>query len=131
MVMLNFKVDWERSPRVRDRLFRATWARLEIHARDGTREICLTDCVGEKSRSLRRGVYGSVFPVARWIVVWSQRASRAFAAELLAPAEELAARATGRVTYDQVAELASEFQVSQMVIEHQLTNHRIASVVDS
>ena len=66
--MLNFKVDWERSPRVRDRLLRATWARLEIHARDGTREICLTDCVGERSRSLRRGVYGSVYPVARWIV---------------------------------------------------------------
>ena len=62
---------------------------------------------------------------------WPQKASRAFAAELLAPAEELAARATGRVTYDQVAELASEFQVSQMVIEHQFTNHRIASVVDS
>ena len=62
---------------------------------------------------------------------WSQRASRAFAAELLAPAEELAARAKGRVTYDRVADLASEFQVSQMVIEHQLLNHRIASVVDS
>jgi hypothetical protein len=66
--MLRFTIDWEDEPRVQDRLLRATWARLEIHARDGAREFCLTDCVGERSHSLRRGIYGSVFPVAAWVV---------------------------------------------------------------
>jgi hypothetical protein len=66
--MLHFKIEWEDGPRVQDRLLRATWARLEIHARDGGRDVCLTDCVGKRSLSLRHGVYGSAFPLARWVV---------------------------------------------------------------
>jgi hypothetical protein len=67
-MMLEFKIDWEDEPHVRDPLLRATWARLEIHARDGGRDHCLTTCVGGASHSLRRGVYGSVFPLAEWVV---------------------------------------------------------------
>ncbi len=71
--MLRFTVDWEDEPRVRDPLLRASWARLEILGMHGDRQLCLTDCVGERSQSLRRGIYGSVFPVAEWIVAnwWS------------------------------------------------------------
>jgi hypothetical protein len=89
--MLQFKIDWEDEPRVRDPLLGASWARLEIRAGDAAREFCLTDCVGERSHSLRQGVYGSVFPVAEWIVAnwWSLlneslRADRFRGARLLA-----------------------------------------------
>lgn len=66
--MLQFRIDWEDEPRIRDPLLRASWARLEILASLGIRRLCLTDCVGERSQSLRRGIYGSVFPIAEWIV---------------------------------------------------------------
>ncbi len=66
--MLQFRIDWEDEPRIRDPLLRASWARLEILASLGDRQLCLTDCVGERSHSLRRGIYGSVFPVAEWVV---------------------------------------------------------------
>ncbi len=96
MTMLLFRVDWEDEPRVRDPLLRASWARLEILASDDERQFCLTDCVGERSQSLRRGTYGSVFPVAEWIVEnwWSLlneslRADRFRGARLLAKDEAL------------------------------------------
>lgn len=56
---------------------------------------------------------------------WDQRASRAFAAELLAPAEALRAEVHDGVPHAKVEELAKKFQVSAWVIEHQLQNHRI------
>jgi hypothetical protein len=61
---------------------------------------------------------------------WPQRASRAFAAELLAPASELSRLVDRDVTYRQVDDLAHRFGVSPMVIHHQLENHEIARVVD-
>jgi Zn-dependent peptidase ImmA (M78 family) len=58
-----------------------------------------------------------------------QKRNRAFAAELLAPAAALRARVgTSIVTWDQTEEIAEEFGVSAFVIDHQLTNHRIAAV---
>jgi hypothetical protein len=66
--MLQFRIDWEDEPRIQDPLLRASWARLEILAGDASPKFCLTDCLGEPSHSLRRGVYGSVFPLAEWIV---------------------------------------------------------------
>src|SRR6266581_6011022 len=66
--MLQFKIEWEDQPRIQDRLLRATWSRLEIHFRDGGRNVCFTDCVGRRSQSLRQGVYGAAFPLARWVV---------------------------------------------------------------
>ncbi|MGL4552318.1 MAG: hypothetical protein ACRC33_14155, partial [Gemmataceae bacterium] len=66
--MLRFQIEWEDEPRVRDPLLRETWARLEIHAGQGGEAACLTECVAVKSHSLRRGVYGSAMPLARWVV---------------------------------------------------------------
>lgn len=57
---------------------------------------------------------------------WEQAASRAFAAELLAPAAALRER-LGKVADDStVASLADEFDVAERVIEHQIENHRLA-----
>lgn len=60
---------------------------------------------------------------------WDQRASRAFAAELLAPAEALSTRIRStHVLGHDVERLAGEFNVSPLVIEHQIDNHDIATV---
>ncbi|MFP4500117.1 MAG: ImmA/IrrE family metallo-endopeptidase [Candidatus Hydrogenedentota bacterium] len=60
---------------------------------------------------------------------YTQKESRAFAAELLAPADTLRERITGdTVSLDEIADLAEDFSVSSMVIEHQITNHKIATV---
>lgn len=59
-----------------------------------------------------------------------QQEGRAFAAELLAPADALRQRIHREiVTEDEVLELASEFSVSSRVIEHQIKNHQIAEVL--
>lgn len=55
---------------------------------------------------------------------WQQAASRAFAAELLAPAEALRAR-LHNADWDTQEELAKEFDVSPMVIAHQVANHHL------
>ncbi len=61
-------------------------------------------------------------------VTRSQRASRAFAAELLAPASALAERAGGIVSSDEVTALCEEFGVNPLLIEHQLLNHGIGTI---
>ena len=57
----------------------------------------------------------------------AQKAERAFAAELLAPASGLKQLlpTTGDDTIDlrTVSELATHFKVSELVVEHQLENH--------
>ncbi|MFV1969362.1 MAG: ImmA/IrrE family metallo-endopeptidase, partial [Pirellulaceae bacterium] len=59
---------------------------------------------------------------------WDQRASRAFAAELLAPAQALRAHVGNVVSADQVDRLARQFDVRPNLIEHQIRNHRLAWV---
>lgn len=60
-----------------------------------------------------------------------QQASRAFAAEFLVPREALSAEVQDDVLdLEQVKSLADKFGVSEMVVHHQLHNHRIASVID-
>jgi hypothetical protein len=58
---------------------------------------------------------------------WEQRASRAFAAEFLAPAAALQQRLDeiADIDEDTLDTLAHEFQVSAKVIEHQIENHAI------
>lgn len=53
---------------------------------------------------------------------WDQRASRAFAAELLAPQQALKARAGRWADLDTIRNLAKEFNASSMLIEKQLVN---------
>lgn len=57
-----------------------------------------------------------------------QRAARAFAAELLAPASSIAERVRGLVSQDEVAELADEFGVYSQLIIHQIENHGLGTV---
>ncbi len=90
------------------------------------------------SRSLRflvaRGLYHALFACAeseRLVTdayTWDQQASRAFAAELLAPQAGLTARTGGRTDHSKVEELAKEFGASTMVIEKQLENAGVALV---
>jgi hypothetical protein len=56
-----------------------------------------------------------------------QQLGRAFAAELLAPAQLIRNRLSGDVvTADEIDDLAADFNVSPHVIEHQVENHRLA-----
>jgi hypothetical protein len=56
-----------------------------------------------------------------------QQRNRAFAAEFLAPAESIKERIGGnRVGEEDIEELAQEFQVSDLVIRHQIQNHNLA-----
>ena len=57
---------------------------------------------------------------------WDQRASRAFAAEFLAPAAGLSRRIGERVSHGEIDHLAEFYEVSPSVIAHQIQNHRLA-----
>ena len=61
-----------------------------------------------------------------------QARSRAFAAEFLAPSEWLRSQVGGAQSIDgrAVRDLAAELGVSEMVVEHQVRNHRIAAVCE-
>ena len=59
---------------------------------------------------------------------WQQQ-SRAFAAEVLAPAAYLkAALSTELVSHEEAAEIAQTLNVSPWVVEYQISNHRIAGI---
>jgi hypothetical protein len=61
-------------------------------------------------------------------VTQPQRAARAFAAELLAPASALAERVKGVISEEQLRELAEDFRVNPLLIQHQLENHGLGTV---
>lgn len=69
-----------------------------------------------------------------WIVapIYSERQkrNRAFAAEFLAPAEEIRhdIKGAATVTAEQVGELAEKFGTSEYVIAHQIENHRLTRI---
>ena len=71
-------------------------------------------CLGTTARLLTRSV------------TRDQRASRAFAAELLAPAAALERRISGWLNEQDVEDLAAELVVSPQVIRHQVENHGLA-----
>lgn len=54
-----------------------------------------------------------------------QVASRAFAAELLAPADFLRGRIAGGIDDERLEALADELEVSATVIAHQIENHAL------
>jgi len=59
-----------------------------------------------------------------------QKRTRAFAAELLAPADGIRGLLSrARVSGDEIAEIAAHFRVSDWVIRHQLENHGLATAV--
>ncbi len=57
-----------------------------------------------------------------------QRAARAFAAELLAPASALAEVVSGVVSAEDVSKLSEKFRVNPVLIEHQIRNHGLGDV---
>ena len=57
-----------------------------------------------------------------------QRASRAFAAELLCPSSALAEKVSGSVSSEQIEELAAEFIVSPLLVAHQIENHELGHI---
>ena len=60
-----------------------------------------------------------------------QKRNRAFAAEFLAPSQGLQQRIRRNVVdSDDMSEMAAEFGVSPLLIEHQIRNHRIADIWD-
>jgi len=67
------------------------------------------------------------YPLLTTAATHRQQASRAFAAELLCPADYLR-HAAGRhgLTTDQITEIAEKLDCQTMVVEHQARNHRIA-----
>ena len=54
-----------------------------------------------------------------------QRASRAFAAELLAPAADIAKHVGETVSPNEIDQLAQHYKVSPLVVSHQIQNHRL------
>ena len=60
-----------------------------------------------------------------------QRASRAFAAEFLAPAAGLSQHLGGRVSSREIDELAHHYGIGAWLIGHQIQNHRLAWISDS
>jgi len=81
--------------------------------------------------TLARALYHQVTlktPVSRLVTharTWDQRASRAFAAELLAPSHLLREQLVGvrSLSAEDLADLAANFNVSEFVIRDQLRNH--------
>ncbi len=59
---------------------------------------------------------------------WMQRASRAFAAELLVPSAALAKRVFGLVTQAKVQAIANEYRVHPLLVRHQIENHDLGFV---
>jgi len=81
-----------------------------------------------------RGLYQALFACDRSerlvtrAFTWDQQASRAFAAELLAPQAALIARVPGNADRLKVEELARDFDASSIVIEKQLENAGVTLV---
>lgn len=59
-----------------------------------------------------------------------QKRTRAFSAELFAPAESIRTDLKGKTTVSEedISELADKYQISEFVIKHQIENHHIAAI---
>lgn len=85
--------------------------------------------------TLARALWHYVWDDSPWFLVTAaytlrQRVERAFAAELLAPAEgiaELLESPPEATSQEEIEQIAQRYGVSSMVIEHQLRNHLIAA----
>ncbi len=66
--MLKLSATWQEAPGVRDSVLSATWARLEISETTNSHTTYLSQVLRLKSQSLDRAIYGTLFPLAEWIV---------------------------------------------------------------
>ncbi|HEO71205.1 MAG TPA: hypothetical protein ENN80_08070 [Candidatus Hydrogenedentes bacterium] len=89
--------------------------------REDSRRFCF-------ARGLYEYLSSTAFPrLVTDASTYTQKASRAFAAELLAPAEAIRQRIKGgTVSQREVEDMSTAFAVSTQVIEHQVRNHELA-----
>jgi hypothetical protein len=66
--MLEFQIEWLDAPGVKDRVLARTWARIAIEVGGAGPPHSLTSCIRMKAESVGGAIYGSVFPLAEWIV---------------------------------------------------------------
>jgi hypothetical protein len=59
--MIEFQVEWQDAPGVRDPVLERTWCRLTMDV-DGQ---VVTRAIDHRSQSLRDGIYGSALPLCR------------------------------------------------------------------
>ena len=115
---------------------RGTSPRFALVGKDRERRphLVANESPYEESRRYRlaRGLFfvpSADRPAARRLLTgahtWDQRASRAFAAELLAPAAVVHAELGNEISEERINELAHKLKVSSWVIEHQLANHAV------
>lgn len=72
------------------------------------------------------GADSDSYPLLTTATTYQQKASRAFAAELLCPADYLRHKAGGRgLTSDNISDIAEILDCQATVVEHQARNHRI------
>jgi hypothetical protein len=106
---------------------------------DATSALVLVTADNRSERAERfRLARAAFFPVSRGLGTTGrlltesatppQRAARAFAAELLVPAAALAKRVSGRLSDQELDDLAAEFVVNPLVILHQVENHDLGYV---
>lgn len=62
--MIEFRVEWQDAPGVRDPVLARTWCRLTVDV-DGQ---LVSRAIDHRSESLRDGIYGSVLPLCSWMV---------------------------------------------------------------
>ena len=62
--MIRFRMEWQDAPGVRDAVLARTWCRLVIEVEGRL----VTRAIDDRSESLRGGIYGSAFPLGRWLV---------------------------------------------------------------
>jgi hypothetical protein len=61
---MKFEFEWEEAPGVRDEVLAATWARLDLKVGDAY----ASEAINVRSRSRQTSIYGSLFPLAEWLV---------------------------------------------------------------
>ena len=62
--MIEFRVEWQDAPGVRDPVLARSWCRLTMDV-DGQ---VVTRAIDHRSESLRDGIYGSALPLCSWMV---------------------------------------------------------------
>lgn len=100
-------------------------------SRDETRSFALCRAVGEYlARSGDPSADGDGLRIATASQTGHQKRNRAFAAEFLAPSRLLRERIrSSTIGGEEIEELASEFAVSPLLVEHQLQNHGLVEEI--
>ena len=61
---MKLEFEWHEASGVRDKVLAATWSRLSLSVGD----LCASEAIDLRSSSRRTGIYGSLFPLAEWLV---------------------------------------------------------------